>query len=160
MGNRSDAVAAAGGAASANSVLQIREGSRLAREVHRDLQIVVTRRTNLLLVGTAGVGTAGAIRIVLERLLSLELREPILRWRPGQPLELPSPGRAATLVLHDVNELTYDDQHRVLRWLDQTAGRIRVVSTTTVSLWPRVKEGTFNDVLYYRLNTVCVDVGV
>jgi len=44
--------------------------------------------------------------------------------------------------------------------LDQTAGRIQVVSTSAVSLWPRMKAGAFNDVLYYRLNTVCVDVGV
>ena len=101
------------------------------------------------------MGTAGAIRIVLG-MLWLDLREPILRWRPGQRLELPLPGRAATLVLQDVNELTDDDQHDVLRWLDETAGRIRVVSTTAVPLWPRVKAGAFNDVLYYRLNTVCV----
>jgi len=109
--------------------------------------------TNLLLVGTAG-----AFRLVLE-MLWLELREPIVRWRPGQPLELPLPGRAATLVLHDVGELTYDDQHRVLRWLERTAGQTRVVSTTTVPLWPGVKAGAFNETLYYRLNTVCVNVG-
>ena len=136
MENRSNAVAAAG----ANSDLQIREDWRLAREAHKELQVVGMPRTNLLLVGTAG-----AIRFILE-LLWLELREPILRWRPGQRLELPSPGREATLVLHDVSELTCDDQHHVLRWLDQTAG----------PLWPRVETGAFNDVLYYRLNTVCL----
>jgi DNA-binding NtrC family response regulator len=60
------------------------------------------------------------------------------------------------LVLHDVNELTGNDQHDVLRWLDETAGRIRVVSASAVPLWPQVNSGAFNDVLYYRLNTVCV----
>jgi DNA-binding NtrC family response regulator len=89
-----------------------------------------------------------------------ELREPILTWRPGQWLELPPPGRASTLVLHDVSELSYDDQHRLLCWLDETAGRIRVVSTTAVPLWPRVKREAFNEVLYYRLNTVCVEAGI
>ena len=154
MENRSNAVAAAGGAAGANSVLQIREERRLARQAHRDLQVVGMQPTNLLLVGTAG-----AFRLVLE-MLWLELREPIVRWRPGQPLELPVPGRAATLVLHDVGELTHDDQHRVLRWLERAAGHTRVVSTTTVPLWPRVKAGAFNETLYYRLNTVCVNVGM
>jgi hypothetical protein len=156
MENLSNAVAAAGGAAGTSSVTQIREHRRFVREAaHKDLQVMLgMRHTNVLLVGTAG-----GIRIAME-MMWLELREPILKWRPGQPLDLPSPGRAATLVLHDVSELTHDDQHRVLRWLDQTVGRIQVVSTTALPLWPRVKAGSFSDVLYYRLNTVCVDVGI
>jgi hypothetical protein len=108
--------------------------------------------TNLLLVGAAGT-----IRIVLEMLWQ-DLREPVVRWRAGQPLELPALGRAGTLILQDVSELTADDQDRVLRWLDQTTGRIRVISTTAVALWPRVTKQAFNEGLYYRLNIVCVDV--
>jgi len=154
MENRSNAVAPAAAATGASSVLQIREEWRLAREAHKDLQVAGMPQTNLLLVGLPG-----AIRIVME-MLWLELREPILTWRPGQPLDLPQPGRASTLVLHDVNELTRDEQQRLLRWLDQMGARIRVVSTTKASLWQRVKAGTFNDALYYRLNTVCVDVGL
>jgi hypothetical protein len=152
MDNRSNAFATDGGGASANSVLQIREDWRLARQAHKDLEVAGMPRTNLLLVGGAG-----AIRIVLE-MLWLELREPILKWHPGQRLDLPSPGRAATLILQDVDGLTSDEQHRVLGWLDETAGKIRVVSTTPESLWPRVKAGAFSEVLYYRLNTVYVDV--
>ena len=151
MENRSNAVATDGGA-SANSVLQIREDWRLAREAHKDLQVAGMPHTNLLLAGGAG-----AIRIVLE-MLWLELREPILKWRPDQRLDLPSPSRAATLILYDVDTLSADDQHRVLRWLDETAGQVRVVSTSPKPLWPRVKSGAFSDVLYYRLNTVYVDV--
>ena len=151
MENQSNAFATDGGA-SVNSVLQIREDWRLAREAHKDLQVAGMPRTNLLLAGAAG-----PLRIVLE-MLWLELREPILKWRPGQRLDLPSPSRAATLILYDVDALSSDDQHRVLRWLDETAGQIRVVSTSTKALWPRVKAGTFSDVLYYRLNTVYVDV--
>jgi hypothetical protein len=154
MDNRSNAFAAEGGAANPNSVLQIREDWRLAREAHRDLQTAGMPRTNMLLAGSSG-----AIRIVLE-MLWLELREPMLKWHPGQRLDLPSPGRAKTLILHDVDELTFDDQHRMLRWLDETAGQVRVVSTTEGSLWPQVKTGAFSDVLYYRLNTIYVDVTV
>jgi hypothetical protein len=154
MENRANAFVADRGAASTNSVLQIREDWRLAREAHKDLQVAGMPRTNLLLAGSAG-----PLRIVLE-MLWLELREPILKWRPGQRLDLPSPGRAATLILHDVDELTFDDQHRVLRWLDETAGQVRVVSTTATSLWPGVKSGAFSDVLYYRLNTLYVDLTV
>jgi Sigma-54 interaction domain len=123
---------------------------RLARETHRDLQIVGRQRTNLLLMGAPG-----ATGLVLE-MLGLDRREPVLTWRPGQPLVLPPQGRAATLILHDVGRLTSVDQQLILRWLDYTAGGIRVVSTTTEPLWPRVQTGTFNEVLYYRLNTVCL----
>jgi hypothetical protein len=126
---------------------------RLAREAHKDLQVAGMPRTNLLFVGSPG-----AVRLVME-MLWLELREPILTWRPGQALDLPTPGRASTLILHDVNELTATTSAR-LDWLDQTAGRIRVVSTTRTSLWPLLKSGAFNDALYYRLNTVCVDIEV
>ena len=57
---------------------------RLVREAHADLQIVGTQRTNLLLLGAPG-----ATGLVLQR-VDLGLREPILTWRPGQPLV---PGR-------------------------------------------------------------------
>ena len=84
----------------------------------------------------------------------------MVQWRPGQALELPPPGRATTLVLHDVGQLTIAAQVAVLRWLDQSAGRIWVVSTSTEPLWPQVESGAFNDTLYYRLNIVCVRVPV
>jgi transcriptional regulator of acetoin/glycerol metabolism len=110
-------------------------------------------RTNVLVVGNPE-----ATRIVVD-MLRLDLRGPIVRWRAGQPLDLPSPARAATLVLENVTRLTTDEQFRVLRWLDDVKGRIRVVSTTNDPLWPRVQVGVFNEVLYYRLNTVFVDMG-
>ena len=99
-----------------------------------------------------------ATRIVVD-MLRLDLRGPVVRWRAGQPLDLPSPSRAATLVLENVTGLTTDEQFQVLRWLDDVRGRIRVVSTTNVPVWPRVQVGVFNEVLYYRLNIVFVDMG-
>ena len=54
---------------------------------------------------------------------------------------------------------TNDEQFRILRWLDEVRGRVRVVSTTGIPVWPRVQAGEFNEVLYYRLNTVFVDMG-
>jgi sigma-54-interacting transcriptional regulator len=124
---------------------------RLARETHQDLQIVGLKRTNLLLLGAPG-----ATSIILD-MLELGRCEPILAWRPGQPLELPTPGRAATVIFHDIDKLTPADQLDVLSWLDHSVGRIRVVSTTREPLWPRVQMGVFSEVLYYRLNTVCMN---
>jgi sigma-54-interacting transcriptional regulator len=129
-------------------VLRNTEDSRLGRAVYDELQAGGMPRTNLLLVGTAGT-----IRSLME-LLRPELREPVLTWHPGAPLDLPAPGLGGTLVLHDVSQLTHPEQDRLRVWLELNAGQTRVVSTTPGPLWPRVKAGAFNDVLYYRLNIV------
>jgi hypothetical protein len=152
MGYPANAVAAAGGAPLASSVKRIRE-RRLAREAHKELHIAGLERTNLFLVGN------GAVPMLMDMLGLVLQSELILRWRPGQPLELPSPGRAGTLILQDVDGLPRDEQHKLLRWLDQSAGQIRMVSTSNEPLWPRVKTGAFSEVLYYRLNIVYIDAG-
>ncbi len=139
-------------AARANHVPPAGEDSGLTSETLDDLAMVRLKRTNLLVVGDAAATTE-----VLDQ-LRLNQREPIVAWRPGQALDLPGPGRATTLVLHDVDQLTTAAQGAVLRWLDQSAGRTWVVSTSAEPLWPHVEAGAFSDVLYYRLNIVCVRV--
>jgi DNA-binding NtrC family response regulator len=52
----------------------------------------------------------------------------------------------------------YSDQLQLLEWLEKRVGRTQIVSTTSESLLPQVESGAFNDILYYRLNTVHVDV--
>lgn len=132
---------------------EFRTPRRVISAPRRDLQVGLMPRTNVLVVGSSE-----ATRIVLD-LLRLDLRGPVLKWRPGQPLELPTRGRAATMVLEDLTRLTEEEQVRIVGWLEEVKGQVRVVSTTTVPIWPRVARGEFNDVLYYRLNTVYVDVG-
>ena len=151
MENRSNALA--DGPSTPLLSSQVRKQRRITSVPRKDLQVGVMPRTNVLVVGSSE-----ATRIVLD-MLRLDLRGPVLMWRPGQPLELPTRGRAATMVIEDLTRLTNDEQVRILGWLDQVAGQIRVVSTTNVPIWPRVAQGQFNEVLYYRLNTVYVDVG-
>jgi len=91
--------------------------------------------TNVLVVGNPD-----ATRIVVD-MLRLDLRGPVVKWRAGQPLDLPTPGLAATLVLENVSELNLEEQFRLLRWFDDMRGKIRVVSTTRVPLWPHVQVG-------------------
>jgi Sigma-54 interaction domain len=124
----------------------------LAREAQVSLLLMGNPRVNLLLVGIdAGVWN------VLETLL-LSIDKPVTTWLPGERLALPPPGRTGTLILHDVGTMTHEEQHVLLDWLDRAAGRTQVVSTTRTPLITRVKSGAFLDNLYYRLNTVCVDV--
>ena len=125
---------------------------RMARAAHVDLLLMGMPRVNLLLIAADGV-----VRYVIESLL-LDLQEPIARRKPGEHLTLPSPSDGGTLVIHDVGSLSADDQLRLLDWLERAEGRTQVVSTSSTPLLPRVASGTFIDTLYYRLNTVCVDV--
>jgi hypothetical protein len=131
---------------------QLPEHWRLARAAHVDLLLMGMPRVNLLLIAADGV-----VRFVLESLL-LDLQEPITTWRPGQQFTLPAADRGGTLILHDIGALTADEQMTLLDWLERAEGRTQVVSISPTALLPRVKDGSFIEVLYYRLNTVCVDV--
>jgi hypothetical protein len=62
------------------------------------------------------------------------------------------------MILQDIGALGHTDQLSLLDWLERAAGRTQVVSTTSTPLWPLIQAGAFIDSLYYRLNTVCVDV--
>lgn len=149
MGCRSNA-ASLSNAACDNRALRAREAWRLAPEAYVDLQLVLRQRTNLLLIADPSEA-----RAVVELLLNRN--EMTITWRPGRPLELlPLGQEKATLVLHDVDQMTLGAQAALLNWMNQNVGQTRVLSTTTVPLWPRVLNGSFNETLYYRLNIVCL----
>jgi transcriptional regulator of acetoin/glycerol metabolism len=127
-----------------NVLAQLPEDCRLARSAG----------VNLLVVLSEGVNPN------LAEWLLAELAQPVVTWRPGERLMLPHAAQARTLILHDVGALSIPDQRRLLEWLERAAGRTQVVSTTPVPLLPLVQAGEFLARLYYRLNTVCVDVSV
>jgi transcriptional regulator of acetoin/glycerol metabolism len=54
--------------------------------------------------------------------------------------------------------MSEEDQLRLLDWLETRSRRIQIVSTTSSPLQPSVESGGFNDVLYFRLNTVRIDL--
>jgi Sigma-54 interaction domain len=137
---------------SINRGSRLPEHWRLARAAHVDLLLMGMPRVNLLLIAPDGV-----TRYVLESLL-LDLREPILHWSPGEPFELPPSGEPGTMILHDVGSLPPAAQLDLFDWLERDGGTTQVVSTTSTPLLPRVHCGAFIDMLYYRLNTICVDV--
>jgi hypothetical protein len=130
-------------AGSMETFSQLPEDCRLARSVGVNLLIVVPEGTN---------GFA--------ELLLAELATPVVAWRPGERLMLPQPSQTGTLLLHNVGSLSLLDQRYLVEWLERAAGRTQVVSTTPVALLPLVQAGTFLARLYYRLNTVCVDLNV
>jgi transcriptional regulator of aromatic amino acid metabolism len=72
---------------------------------------------------------------------------------PG-PLTLPERPHG-TLLLHQVELLTMDQQITLYDWL--SGGRpVQVVSITGAPLLSLVEDGKFLEGLFYRLNTVCL----
>jgi transcriptional regulator of acetoin/glycerol metabolism len=128
------------------------DDARLAQAAHNELVTMGMPRVNVLLAGRDG-----AVRQTLESLIG-RLREPIASWCPGERLALPSTEADGTMILHDVERLGLEDQIHLLEWLGTAAGRVQVVSTTAGPLFPRVSAGAFIDTLYYRLNTVYLEL--
>lgn len=120
-------------------------------QLPEDWRLARTARVNLLLIHRNR-----PIDNVIQ-MISGDLPQPVATWRPGERLVLPTFGRTGTMVIHDVGSLSKEDQQRLLKWLERAAGQTQIVSTTQTPLLPRVQAGRFDDTLYYRLNTVCVD---
>lgn len=111
-----------------------------------------TARAHLLLVGPDAV---------VEKLVDMlrpDFWQPLEAWRPDSPLVLPAIGHAGTLILQDVGAMRGDDQAKLCDWLEDTKGRIRVVSTTRQPLFPLLEAGTFAEMLYYRLNILSFQI--
>jgi transcriptional regulator of acetoin/glycerol metabolism len=122
------------------------------RAAHDDLVRAGMPRVNMLVAGEDG--TVGRL---LETLRG-HFEQPVASWSPGQSLVLPPVERTGTMLIRQVGALALQDQITLLEWLAAAAGRTQVVSTTSTPLLPQVRAGAFIDTLYYRLNTVYVDV--
>ena len=61
------------------------------------------------------------------------------------------------LVTARLTLFAFDTQadQRLLDWLGAGVA-VKVISTATAPLLPRIERGVFLDSLYYRLNTICV----
>lgn len=135
-----------------NDSAQTRAYWPIAKGAHMDLYQMNMRRVNLLLMGSDGV-----VQDALDR-ITPKLAEPVRTWNPSDPLELPPPSQAGTLILREVGALPPIDQRRLLKWLELSVGRVQVVSTSSSRLLPMVDVGAFLETLYYRLNVVSFDM--
>jgi hypothetical protein len=117
-----------------------------------DVDLAVGAKANVLLVGS----DARVERAIAA--LRTQLVEPWTTWVPGGLLLLPPPQHPGTLILRELGALDHQDQFRLDQWLDAASPRLQVVSTTRRSLLPRLRAGAFLERLYYRLNTVCLDL--
>ncbi|OFV93274.1 MAG: hypothetical protein A3G76_12005 [Acidobacteria bacterium RIFCSPLOWO2_12_FULL_65_11] len=118
-----------------------------------DWRALLGARPNILLVGTE----SDTSRLVQSLLPSLQ---PPVVWCSSRQFAVPT-DETGTLVLQHAADLSLTAQDTLLQWIQQsTHPRPQIVTTTSVSLLPRVDQGLFRDALYYRLNVMCIFVGV
>jgi Sigma-54 interaction domain len=107
--------------------------------------------SNMLVRGEKSATTATVVA------LGEDLSAPLVTWNAGADSDFPGLDQG-TVVLQDVDRLDLAAQRQLLAWLDDRGGRVRVISTARHNLFDLVMSGEFLDPLYYRLNTVVVDV--
>jgi hypothetical protein len=118
-----------------------------------DRELARRTRTNVMVVGSE----RGASDVVVS--LWRYFDGPVIVRRDGERLRLaPTSEPVGTIVLHGVDTLTRQEQRALNHWLDAAAGRTRVISTAPPSLLSLVEEERFDSQLYYRLNTICLDL--
>jgi DNA-binding NtrC family response regulator len=83
----------------------------------------------------------------------------MIRCRDGL-FPLPPSSQSGIVVLRDVDALKPEEQVGLLNWVDSARNRRQVVSTASAPLLPMVEARAFDAALYYRLNTVYIDLTV
>lgn len=118
-----------------------------------DWDLARLTKANLLLVGAEQ--TVSNLVFAIWSILD----GPILVRRRNERLVLPSAmDHIGTLVLHGIDTLSLGEQADLYDWLTGRNGRTRVVSTAPAPLLPLVRAQLFNSELYYRLNTIWIDL--
>lgn len=70
------------------------------------------------------------------------------------------PGLGAIVIVRRIDLLSTDEHQRLLDFLSaNTQTRAQVITTTTRPLYPLVESGRFPADLYYRLNTIRLELG-
>jgi len=107
-------------------------------------------RANMLLIGP---------RAALDAFLAAaapEMTEPVRVAGPNG--EIPVGGRG-TLIVYDASALDRRQQERLLALsCDADAERLQIISLSEMHLWQSDGLASIPEDLYYRLNTVCIEI--
>lgn len=115
-----------------------------------DINLAISVKANILVVGSERP---------VANLISSLVNPDVTVWCGDIELRLPpTTSELTTVILLDVGALKRDDQSKLAGWLDAVKGRLQVISTASAPLLPLVESGAFDEGLYYRLNTVYIDL--
>jgi len=109
-------------------------------------------RPNILVIGGADF-----VASTVSTLVAM-LPGPVSYLPPNAP---PPAGDddAEMLVVPDISSLSQNRQREWVRWLsDADVRHPQIVATSEVPVYPLVKSDQFSGVLYYRLNTILLDM--
>lgn len=107
-------------------------------------------------LNTLVVGPPDVITRVLGT-LGHRFEVPILTSRGCLSLQRATTAR--TLIIDDIDRLSLSDQCELMKWMEQVPSCPRIISTASGPLLTALADGAFLADLYYRLNTVYVDLG-
>lgn len=115
-----------------------------------DWRAIIRKRTNVLVIGPK------AAQAAFLRLAQSEMREPIKSVGDA----LPSiPDGVQTLVLTEVDALDRAQQKKLATWLsEREAQDVQIISLATTPLFSLVEAKRFDAQLYYRLNTILLEI--
>jgi hypothetical protein len=114
------------------------------------LRLLQREHPNLLLIGSDA-----AIEATLAQIRPW-LRVPIASWIPCENDCPVAPLR--TMIVRDVETLTTTQQACLMNRITECGADLQIVSTTRTPLYVHVGRGAFQTSLYYRLNTIVLDV--
>jgi len=111
--------------------------------------ILSARANALLIIGAASNGDE------LVKILTPQVAAPVhtaIGWpREGMP-------QAGTLIIREVERLTLDEQHAMLKWFIESAKSVQTIAVCAEPLFPLVARGQFLADLYYHLNHICLRI--
>jgi len=108
-------------------------------------------RSNVLVIGSVADTEAAVSAIVAA------LEKPVYFWAPDVPLPARADGHA--IGIRDIGTLSPALQLAWLAWLTaQRRRRPHIIATSSIPVFPLVTQGMFLADLYYRLNTILLDL--
>jgi sigma-54-interacting transcriptional regulator len=108
-----------------------------------DLRWALNLPTNVLILGARDADVAAVLTNVTE---------PVTVMADGPVNDL-----AGTCIIPNAVRLTRDQQHALRSRLEREPA-LRLVIVSPVLLYPFVESGQFDETLYYRLNTITIDL--
>jgi len=115
-----------------------------------DWRALINKGTNVLVTGPPAALTA------FVEAARAELGQPIVSVGPLDPLRIDG---ARALILSDVDALSSARQQQLKQWMNEPGnGHVQILSLTTVPLFPLMQAHLFDAELYYRLNTIHLEI--
>ena len=144
-------IAAIPGATRANGDVAAVRQSLDGRARELSWSLLRTTQVNALLVGPCQLTEGVVARI------DRYARQPLVWWTPEEAVEVPQVV-TGTLVIRDIDRMALAQQERLTQWIGAEGAGVQVLALARLPLFARVRDKRFSAALYYRLNTVVIQV--